>query len=100
MYLRLIKISQNVDVAPFRPLGSSPIHRCGEVGATTGQGVETEDLEEIEHNLEGLAMDIPDITIHELSRLYQSHIFGISASISRLLCRVAWVIVCYHEKYP
>jgi hypothetical protein len=44
MYLRLIKISQNVDVAPLRPTRSSPIQRCREVGAMIGRGVAVEDL--------------------------------------------------------
>jgi hypothetical protein len=66
MYPRLIKISQNEDVAPFRPPGTSPIHRRGETGAMAGRVVEVEDLEQIKQNLEGLTMDIPDITVDEL----------------------------------
>jgi hypothetical protein len=62
MYPRLIKSSQNLDVAPFTPPGSSPIQIHGDLGATIGRGVAVEDLEEIEHNLKGLTMDIPDIT--------------------------------------
>jgi hypothetical protein len=100
MYPRLIKSSQNADVAPFRPPGSSPIQRHGEIGTVAGRGVAVEDLEEIEHNLEGLTMDIPDITVDELPRRYQCHTVGISTSIGRLLHRVAWAVVCYHEKHP
>jgi hypothetical protein len=89
MYLRLIKSSQNADVAPFRPPGSSPIQRCGEASAAVGQGVVAKDLKDIEHNLEGLTMDIPDIIVDELPRCYQRHIVGVSTSIGRLLHRVA-----------
>jgi hypothetical protein len=38
------------------------------------RGVAAENLEEIEHNLEGLTMYIPDITLDELPRRYQRHI--------------------------
>jgi hypothetical protein len=65
-----------------------------------GRGVAVEDLEEIEHNLEGLTMDIPDITVDELPRCYQCHTVGVSSSIVRLLHCVAWAMVCYHEKHP
>jgi hypothetical protein len=87
-------------VAPFRPPGSSPIQRRGEIGAVVGRGVAAEDLEEIEHNLEGLTMNIPDITVDELPRRYQCHTVGVSTSIGRLLHRVAWEVVCYSEQHP
>ena len=87
-------------MAPFRPPGSSPIHRCGDIGVVVGWGVETKDLEEIEQNLEGLTMDIPDITVDDLPWHYQHHTIGFLTSIGRLLHRVAWAGVCYHEKHP
>jgi hypothetical protein len=91
----------NADVAPFRPPGSSPIQRRGEAGVVVVRDrVAAEDLEEIEHNLEGLTMDIPDITVDELPRRYQCQIVGVSTSIGRLLRRVAWEVVFYHEKHP
>jgi hypothetical protein len=93
MYLRLIKFLNNADVVPFRPPGSSPIQRHGEIGAVVGRGVATEDIEEIEHNLEGLTMNIPDITVDELPRCYQCHTVGMSASIGRLLHHVAWEVI-------
>jgi hypothetical protein len=99
MYPRLIKSSQNVDVAPFRPPGSSPIQRCGEVGIAAGRGVVVEYLEEIKHNLKGLTMDIPDITVDDLPRCYQLHIVGVSTSIGRLLRRVAREVFFYHEEH-
>jgi hypothetical protein len=64
-------------VTPFRPPGSSPIQRLGEICAVVGRRVATEDLKEIEHNLEGLTMDIPNITMDELPRRYQCHTIGI-----------------------
>jgi hypothetical protein len=100
MYLRLIKSSQNADVAPFRPLGSSPIQRHGEISVVVGRGLAVEDLEKIEHNLEGLTMDIPEIIVDELPQRYQCHIVGISASIGQFFRRVAWVVVFYHEQHP
>jgi hypothetical protein len=58
------------------------------------------DLKVIEQNLEGLAMNIPDATMDELPRNYQCHTIGVSASIGRLLHRVAGVVVCYNEQHP
>ena len=65
-----------------------------------GRGVAVEDLEEIEQNLEGLTMNIPEITVEELPRCYQLHTIGVSTSIGRLLHRVAWEVVCYNEQHP
>jgi hypothetical protein len=63
-----------------------------------GWGVE--DYEVAEQNLEGLTADISDITINEILRRYQRHIVRIFGSLSRLLRRVAWVVVCYREQHP
>jgi hypothetical protein len=76
-------------VVPYRPPGSSPIQICGEIGTVVGRGVVVEDLEEIEQNLEGLTMNIPEIMVDELPRCYQCHTVGLSASIGRLFHRVA-----------
>jgi hypothetical protein len=62
-----------------------------------GQGVEDDDIEDIKHNLDGLTMNIHDITVDELHRRYQCYTVGVLASIGRLLCRVAWAVVCYSE---
>jgi hypothetical protein len=56
-------------VGPYHPPGSSPIHRQGERGVVA-RAVVT-DLEVIEHNLEGLTMNVPDATVDELPRNYQ-----------------------------
>jgi hypothetical protein len=58
------------------------------------------DNEVVEQNLEGLTVDIPDISIDEISRRYQRHTVGISGSLSRLIHRVARAVVCYHEQHP
>jgi hypothetical protein len=89
---------ENVDVGPYRPPGSSPIQRRGERGAEAG--VVVVDFETIEQNLEGLTMNIPDASIDNIMRHYQRHTMGVSASISRLLRRVAWAIACYGEQHP
>jgi hypothetical protein len=54
----------------------------------------------VEQNLEGLAADIPDMTLEEVPRRDQHHTIGVSTSMSRLLCRVAREVVCYHERHP
>jgi hypothetical protein len=81
-------------VAPYRPPGSSPIQRRGERGVVAVVAITN--LEVIEHNLEGLTMNIPDATVDELPRHCQRHIVGVSTSIGRLLHRVAWIVVCYN----
>jgi len=85
-------------VAPYRPPGSSPIQKRGDRGVVVG--VVIVDLEAIEHNLEGLTMNIPDIMVDELPHRYQHHTVGISTSIGQLLHRVAWAVVCYNEQHP
>ena len=62
-------------------------------------GWDVSDYEVVEHNLKGLIADIPDISINEISRHYQRHTVGVFGSLSRLLRRVARVVVCYHEQH-
>jgi hypothetical protein len=87
----------NTDVGPYRPPGTSPIQRRGEV-ATAPQYAE--DYQVVEQNLEGLTADIPDMTLEEVPRRDQRHTVGVSASMSRLLHRVARAVVCYRERHP
>jgi hypothetical protein len=54
----------------------------------------------VEQNLEGLTADIPDMTLAEVPRRDQRHTVGVSTYMSRLLCRVARVVMCYHEHHP
>jgi hypothetical protein len=53
----------------------------------------------VEHNLEGLTVDIPDTTLEEVPRQDQCHTVGVSASMSRMLRRVAREVMCYHEHH-
>jgi hypothetical protein len=54
----------------------------------------------VEQNLEGLTADIPDMTLEEVPRRDHRHTVGVSASMSRLLHRVARAVLCYHERHP
>ena len=58
------------------------------------------DYQVVEQNLEGLIADIPDMTLEEVQRRNQCHTIGVSASMSRLLRRVARAVVCYREHHP
>jgi hypothetical protein len=78
----------DADVGPYIPPGSSPIQRRGERGVIAGVAVA--DYETIEQNLEGLTMNILDASIDDVLRHYQCHTVGVSASIGRLLRKVAW----------
>jgi hypothetical protein len=61
---------------------------------------DAEDYEAVEQNLEGLTADVLDITIGEILRRHQCHTVGMSESLSRLLHRVAQLVVCYREHHP
>jgi hypothetical protein len=87
----------NTDVGPYRPPGTSPIQRRGEVAAAPQYA---EDYQVVEQNLEGLTADIPDMTLEEVPRRDQRHTVGVSAAMSRLLRRVARAVVCYRERHP
>ena len=58
-----------------------------------------EELRDIEENLEHLTMGIPDMTTDEVPRHYQCHTIGVFGQFSRLLCRVAQAIACFHEHH-
>jgi hypothetical protein len=60
-------------------------------------GWDADDYEAMEKNLEGLMADIPDMSIEEVSRHYQHHTVGVSGSLSRLLHRATWAVVCCLE---
>jgi hypothetical protein len=63
-------------------------------------GWDVGDYEVVKQNLEGLTTYIPDISINEILRRYQRHTMDVSGSLSRLLHRVAWEIMCYCEQHP
>jgi hypothetical protein len=88
----------DTEVGPYRPLGTSPIQRQGEVAPVARW--DAEDYEAVEQNLEGLTADVPDIAIGEIPRRYKCHIVGMSKSFIRLLHRVARAVVCYCERHP
>jgi hypothetical protein len=90
-------VVDGTDVGPYRPPGTSPIQRRGEV-ATTPQYAE--DYQVVEQNLEGLTADIPDMPLEEVPRCDQRHTVGVSGSMSQLLHRVSRAVVCYREFHP
>jgi hypothetical protein len=88
----------DTDVGLYQPPGMSPIQRRGEAAPVARW--HAEDYEAVEQNLEEFTVDVPDIAIGEIMRRYQRHTVGVSKSLSRLLYRVARVVVCYHERHP
>ena len=75
------------------PRGSSPLdRRAGACFVPQGDDV----MGELEENLERLTLDIPDASIDDLPLRYQSPTAGVPSRFSRLLHRVAQVIMCYH----
>jgi hypothetical protein len=53
----------------------------------------------VEQNLEGLMVDVPDMPLEEIPRRDQRHTVGVSASMGRLLHRVARTLACYREHH-
>ena len=58
-----------------------------------------EELGYLKENLKHLTMGILYMTTDEVLRHYQCHNAGVSGWFSRLLCRVAQAIACYHENH-
>ena len=58
-----------------------------------------EELRYLEENLQRLTVGILDMTTDEVPRCYQRHTAGVSGRFSRILCRVAQAIACYHEHH-
>ena len=83
-------------VGVARPRGASPLemqvraHFMPQGGDITG---------ELEENLERLTLDILDADIDDLPTRYQRSTVGVPGRFSRLLCRVARVVMCYHEHH-
>jgi hypothetical protein len=91
-------IFDDIDVGPYRPLGTSPIQWRGEVALVPQW--DARDYQAVEKNLKVLTGDIPDMPLGEVPRRDQRHTVGVSESMSRLLCRFSRVVVCYHERHP
>ena len=53
----------------------------------------------MEQNLEGLMHDVPDMPLEEIPWRDQRHTVGVSASMGRLLRRVARTLACYREHH-
>ena len=53
----------------------------------------------MEQNLEGLMHDVPDMPLEEIPRRDQHHTMGVSASMGRLLRKVARTLACYREHH-
>ena len=58
-----------------------------------------DELTELDENLNGLTLDIPNASIDDLPRRYQRHTIVVSGRFSRMLWRVARDIMCYHEHH-
>ena len=58
-----------------------------------------EEVGDLEENLERLTVGIPNMTTDEVPRHYHRHTTSVSGRFSRLLCRVAQAIECYHEHH-
>lgn len=85
-----------------RPHGVSWKQRRCEAGALMPMQDSdvAQDLDDVEHSLESLLMDIQDVDIDELPRPLQHHVFGVPARLCQLLRKLAREVVAYHEHRP
>ena len=89
-------VYSHADVGATRPGGASPLdRRAGARFVPRGDDI-TRDLEE---NLERLTLDISDASIDDLPMRYQRPTVRLPSRFSRLLRRVAQVVMCYHEHH-
>ena len=86
----------HADVGAVRPRGASPLDRRARAHFVP-QGVDI--TGELEEKLDRLTLDIPDADIDDLPTRYQSSTARVPGRFSRLLCRVARAVMCYHEHH-
>ena len=89
-------IYYHVDVGAVRPGGASPLDRWAGARFVPWGDDFTGELEE---NMERLNLDIPDASIDDLPMRYQRPTVGVPSRFSRLLHRVVWAVMCYHEHH-
>ena len=86
----------HADVEAAQPGGASPLDR--RVGAHFVP--QNDDVTgELEENLERLTLYIPDTFIDDLPLRYQRPTVGVLGWFSKLLRRVAQVVMSYHEHH-
>ena len=86
----------HADVGVARPGGESPLdRRAGAPFVPQGDDI----TGELEENLERLTLDILYADIDDLPTRYQRSTVGVLGRFSRLLCRVAQAVMCYHEHH-
>ena len=84
----------STNVGPTRLAGVSVLERWG---SHPIHEVEVGGLCDVEVNLEGLIMGIPNTALDEVPYYLQRHTVGVPESIGRFLRKVAREIMCYSE---
>ena len=87
-------------MGPQQPAHLQPYKRRQPVAAApapTGQS--TEILSDLEHHLERLTLDIPEMDIDEIPIRLQRYVIGVLGPFRRFLCRVARVVVSYRDHH-
>ena len=88
------------DVGPEIPAGMSPIARRVPRGFDIAPHGEGGEEEEIIRNLEGISRGISDYArFDDVPCAYQRHTTGVSNRVHRLLRRLVWAVMCYHERH-
>ena len=90
----------HADIGSVRLVGMSPISkRAGTRDMMVYHSEAEEELRYIEENLQRLTVGILDVSTDDLPRRYQSQTAGVLGRFAKLLCRVAQVVMCYHEDH-
>ena len=88
------------DIGPVRLVGMSPIEKQkGVIDMMAYRSKEDDELGDMNENLQRFSVGIPDVTTDDLPKHYQCHTTGVLGQFARLLCRVAQVVMCYHEQH-
>ena len=87
-------------MGPRRPTHLQPYERRQLVAAAPAPaGQSAEILTDLEHHLECLTLDIPEIDIDEIPLRLQRYMIGVPGPFRRFLCRVARVVVSYRDHH-
>ena len=90
----------NADVGPHRPAHLQPYERRQPVAPAPAQaGQSAEILTDLEHHLEHLTLDIPEMSIDDIPLRLQRYVIGVPGPFRRFLCRVAQAVVSYRDHH-
>ena len=91
------------DIGPIRPV-ARPQEEDAPAGEAIGRAVLrdldiTQTLAQLQDQIEGLTLGIPDVWTDELPMRLHRHTTGVSSRWTRLLHMIAQEVTCYHQHH-